>query len=233
VRQIRFTAGILLLVSLCSCISHHISIPEEDLEVTLHRELLIDETVGNNRLLVCSFGSPPLLLKHRCIMGSGLDILIINRNAEKTVFTYSQGEIEGDLIIDYSDAESGVFRFTDFTCDPREDDEVPFLLETATVRKDGTVELRQEILLKPEDGDIQRIRQLRDAALRDAERESNEWESILGHLRNIGMRDPDNVLEAFKSFCGKAVCDGAFSEILGNCVSEVELAKRLLNERKE
>lgn len=122
VRQIRFAAGILLLVSLCSCISHHINIPEEDLEVDPDWELLVDETIGNNRLLVNSYGGPALLVKYLCIRGSGLYVRIINGTAKKTVFTYNQSEIEGDLIIDYSDAESGVFRFTDFTYDPREDD---------------------------------------------------------------------------------------------------------------
>lgn len=106
-------------------------------------------------------------------------------------------------------------------------------METVAIRKDGTIELKQEIVLKPEDGDIQRIRQLRDAALGDAEQESDEWESILCHLRNIGMRDPDNVLEAFKSFYGKAVCDGAFSEIMGDCKHEVKLAKRLSNKNNK
>jgi hypothetical protein len=217
-------ASILAMASLCAC-SYHINIPVDDLATVSSYENLIDQTISDNRLLVYSFGGPALLVKYRCIRGYGLHALIVNGKEKETVFCCSRGEIDCSMMIDYSDAGSGIFRFTDFTGDPREDQEVPFLLTTVAVLKDGSVRTRETILLKPEEGDKKRISQLRDDALEAAEKESDEVESILGHLRNIGVGDPDNVLEAFASLYGKLGC--ASSELLSMYEDEVHRVRML------
>jgi hypothetical protein len=216
--------SVLAVVSLCAC-SYHINVPADDLATVSSYERLVDLTISDNRLLVYSFGGPALLVKYRCIKGYGLHALIVNGKKKETVFCCSRGEIDCSMMIDYSDAGSGVFRFTDFTGDPREEDETPFLLTTVTVLEDGSVRTSETILLKPEKGDKKRISQLRDDALKAAEEESDEVESILGHLRNIGIEDPDNVLEAFDSLHGKLGC--ASGELLNMYEDEVHRARML------
>jgi len=232
----RLTAGVLavalgLMLWACEA-KREIAIPEADLESVKHFKKLVDVTSVHNRLLVYSFGSPPLVIGQDRIQGDGLHLLVVNRGAQEASFGRAWSEASNGAVIDYSEFDTGVLRLTSLTIDRRAkwDELVPFILTTVMFDRDGLRREEGKILIQPESGGPERIRRLTEQAL--AALEEGELEEAycrpLEHLRNIAVADPAPVLEAYKRLAGKV--DGAYAEILRDRVDEVEWMKAIRGE---
>lgn len=198
-----------------------------------HLRRLVDETFGDNRLVIDSFGDSLMLVGQRCIRGEGFELSVSNTTSNKTVISEHCLSSGGwDAIVDYSDLGRGILRTTWCTWDPRaselgdESENVPFIRETFLIDKPGVCKRSEELLLAPEEGGPKRVDELRNIALEaaigehDLERMERDYCSALGHLRNIGVSSPERVLKALRSL--KVHVDGHSAEILSGYIDEVE-----------
>jgi hypothetical protein len=186
-------------------------------------EKLVDATFGDNRLVLYSADKRPLqLIRLNCVKSEGMFGLIINRSARKVVYRIDRCGGEDcavDTIVDYSDANAGVFRFIECTEDPRSDDEpaVPFLQRTVRVLRDGSLNEAEKIVMEPRPAGETEIAQLTQDIIKglkavaaksktkDKDDEGSQlWDDLL-ELRNMGIANPDSVLAAFREIekvCG-------------------------------
>ena len=220
--KVHAVCGVVLALATVAACSRRCHEPRHVVDVP-DVPLLVDHTAGDNRLLIYSLGSPLSIVRLHCVRGRGLITELVNRRANRVIFERSSGEINWDVIVDYSDLRSGVLRYTECTWDPRDfrSPVVPFVLTTVSVRTDGSWDTREEIVLKPEAADPKRIRRL-EAEMVDAyQREDIEaFKVAAAHLRNVGVGNPERVLAIFNGFRDRPLT-GAFAESLNAYEDEV------------
>jgi len=192
-------------------------------------DLVLDKTIGDNRLLVRTIGGVEQIheIRRDCIKGGGLNVHIFHGDPPREVFACTWGEIEGDVILDYSQASSGIFLLTDCVVDPRQSGEEwsPFIETRVTILPDGSCQESERLVLAPEQGDIG---MWANAFLLWADNpdHASDREDPLGHLLNIAVDRPDEVLRALHDLFRKTDSVGA-GESLKICIGNVERIKEL------
>jgi hypothetical protein len=213
----------LSFAGLCGCAQDHpiASFGQDHLWMGLDADqgdLVLDKTFGENRLLVLTIGG--LTEVHEvgkdCLKGCGLNVHIFHGNPSREVFACTWGEIEGDVILDYSRAAEGVFLITDCVIDPRQSDRdwSPFIETQLTIRPDGICDRSERLLLAPEKGSIG---EWTDIFLHPDEypEYAKRWEEPLRHLVNIAVDRPDEVLWALQDLMKENNDNVCASESLG------------------
>ena len=231
------TAICLILLTVTLGCDRTVKIPQDLQGQVGSGKKLVDETSGDNRLLIYSYSLPPALTDFRCIRGWGLLGWVVNRRSGETASFGSCGEAGWGIIIDYSDLASGSVRCTDLTWDPRKasddpDECVPFRMDTYIVGKKGPIEIRTEVVLEPEEGDDPKIAALKEEALnacrelskKDGEQHYDQCEGrfmeALGHLRNMSVTKPETVIAALEEV-KRELPAGHFQCIMSDFESEI------------
>jgi hypothetical protein len=242
----RFTLLVICLLTLSGCSSSVIigpSCPQDDRGWTK----LVDVTECERRLVIYLFGSPPLLLKKDELKINGYQLDVYARNCIEPIYSDSNGEIEPNMIVDYSDFSKGILRIVTCAWDPRKlDDDVPFTEKTVRMTRENEIKICRRILLEPEPGGQAEIDKLVKEVIADNEkavandekevpdpelRENlrSEIEENLAHLRNIGIAHPDDVLKGLESLPHLAV-DCCCGHLLNGFITEVCEAKEIFEE---
>jgi len=206
--------------------------------------IVVDETSGKNRLIIGLFGSPPLLLRKDVIKINGFSLAVHQRGRKEAVYGAGSGEINPNVILDYTDFEKGIIRWTDCTWDPRDpyQDDVPFAEATIEIESNGQVAISRKTLLQPEEASKERIDSLFAEILAESrkdyasdipalERAHEKVNRNMAHLRNISLNCSEEILtrmQALPHLAGDCVCQ----HMKNGYLSEVETIKQILREQE-
>ena len=182
----------ILALTLLMGASSPIPVPKDVVESVKGERKLVDESNGNHRSLVYSFGLPPRLLKEKCIAGDGLHVLVINGKRASCCYDEEWGEASWGVIIDYSRFESGILELTKLTSDPRPEmrdmrpegydgDAVPFVRTTVRIARDGACTKQERLLLRPEPAGQDRIKSLIAETIGLLDRIDKEAKELFNH----------------------------------------------------
>ena len=169
--------------------------------------------MGRDRLVIRSYGLPPLCLLDSVIQGWGLSVTLVREDGREEGVDNIE-ELGFPAIIDFSDRKDRRVTITYLTHDPRvpKAEFVPFLRRIAVDRGINYHDLSHAIVLlapqKPEDGEVKNlVNEILSLAGGHAYDMYDDIEICLQQLRNIGLADPDTVERAFelieqKGYCG-------------------------------
>ncbi len=193
---------------------------------------VVDETSGGNRLVVYSFGSPPLLLSKDVIKINGFALGIYRSDREGAIYSDGGGEAGPNIIVDYAAFDKGILRITDCVWDPRKpyEDDVPFVEKTVRISAGGTVHSSRRMVLEPEKGDEETIDRLFAQILRENkkghadekyhEEAADAIRRDLAQLRNIAIAAPGDILKRVKALPHLAG-DCSCQPMKNDCICEV------------
>jgi len=241
-----FAFLIICLLTLSGCTSSIIigpSCPQDDQGMTK----LVDVTECERRLVIYLFGSPPLLLRKDVLKINGYRLDVYARDCTEPIYSDGCGEIDPNMVVDYSDFSKGILRIVTYAWDPRRlDDDVPFTEKTVRLTGENKIEISRRILLEPEPGAQAEIDKLVKEVLADNEKAvandekevadpelrvnlGSEIRENLAHLRNIGIAHPDDVLKGLESLPHLAV-DCCCGHLLHRYITEVYEVKEIIEE---
>lgn len=220
-------------------VSQQVTLPKDAEDRYKSFQNVVDETSGDYRLVVYRYGSPPLLLKRNTIKIDGFVLDVYRSGQNDPIFSEGGGEIDPQIIIDYSEFENGILRITSCVWDPRKpyEDNVPFVENRVQINITGKVNISRKILLQPEEASNELINKLfaeiiakSDKAHNEEDIEDEAYEIInqnLAQLRNIALNNPDEILTRMKALphlTGDCACEHLRSKYL----EEVEMIQSVL-----
>jgi hypothetical protein len=122
-----------------------------------------------------------------------------------TVYSTGVSEVDDPIVVDYSNAASGIVCITSLTQDARKDGEyVALTREIVDASREGEIVVRREVTLPPEPLDgldklLDETRALLHSSDDAGDRMDRFWINLL-HLRNMAVTDPDRVMAAVELF---------------------------------
>jgi hypothetical protein len=220
-------------------VSQQVPLPKDAENLYKGYQNVVDETSGGYRLVVYGYGSPPLLLKKDQIKINGYHLDIYRSGQSDPVYTLGGGEIDPQMIIDYSDFDKRILRFTSCVWDPRDyyNGDIPFVEDCVKISSNGKISISQKILLKPQNASKEEIDKLFNDIIAESKKPHHEsdnqdeaYDSInqnLATLRNIALNNPEDILtrmKALPNLTGDCACQHTKS----NYIDEVETIKSVL-----
>jgi hypothetical protein len=210
------------------------SIIKDDIVPDESFEKYVDVTYGDNRLFIYSWGSPLELIGYNRVKGIGLTTKVINQHKSEPIYGACCSEATYGVITDYSKLDEGILIGIDLAWDPRKQDTVPFIKTTIKIDRKGNTTSNEKIVLEPEEADPKRIKELTELAcqaLNDSEKFDECYEDALAYLRNIAIKNPKPILEAYETI-GTVVAERNSAhggEILDDYKGEIERIKEILS----
>lgn len=190
---------------------------------------LVSTPFGQGRLAIYYTGDPPKWVHEGVVMGECLEAEV--RFGKEAVWSLgSMSECDGAVKIDFSQTAAGKLVLTYHTYDPRRGDdteiEIPFI-ETTVQLRDGAIQEADRLLLEKEPYDAAKAAQLVKKLRESLDREDTEdpWPIRLGHLRNMAVDRPDEILKLLEGL--ESHPNVAFSEILHGFIGEIEWIRKI------
>jgi len=223
-------------------VSRYVHLPKEAEDLYNSYQNIVDETSGDYRLVVFGYGSPPLLLKKDQIKINGYRLDLYRSGQSDPVYTLCGGEINPDIIVDYSDFDKRILRITSCVWDPRDPyiDDVPFVEDCVRIDISGNVNISRKILLKPQNASKEQIDKLFAEITAESQKPHHEsdhqdeaYDSInrnLATLRNIALNNPDEILTRMKAL-PNLTGDCACQHTKNNYIDEVETIQSVLQSK--
>jgi hypothetical protein len=185
------------------------------------------------KLYVCSYGSPPILIRKNWWRGSGLSFSMETNDNVYLIKDHSEYYPE----MDYS-FQGTTLTFVVYTHQPKKDKfvETPFIRETYMLTK-NKYEVQRKLLLakpKPNQAEVNRLisilslsRQQFEEKYPSIEQRGDVLDSSLYMLRNFGLNDPKYMIERLKLLKNLWWIDGAGAELLRDIKNELQIVSDL------